>query len=156
MSSAGFNNGTGTAASFSGTFGITIDGSGNLYIGDHQNSCIHKITPAAVVTTVAGLGTQGWRDGRADSAQFFNPSQLVTDGAGNIYVSDTYNNRIRMITSTGQVITLAGTGSAGYAEGPGTSTQIDFPIGITGDFENNDLFICDFQNHRIRKLHLNL
>lgn len=156
MSNSGFTNGTGTAASFSGTFGIAIDGSGNLYVGDHQNSCIRKITPAAVVTTVAGIGTQGWHDGRADSAQFFNPTQLIADPAGNIYVSDTYNNRIRMITATGQVITLAGTGTAGYVEGSGVSAQINFPIGITGDFENSDLFICDFQNHRIRKLHLNL
>lgn len=154
--SSGFTNGTGTSASFSGTFGITIDGSGNLFVGDHQNSCIRKITPAAVVTTVAGIGTQGWHDGRVDSAQFFNPTQLIADAAGNIYVSDTYNNRIRMITATGHVITLAGTGSAGYVEGAGTSAQINFPIGITADFENSDLFICDFQNHRIRKLHLNL
>jgi hypothetical protein len=61
-----------------------------------------------------------------------------------------------MVTTSGQVITLAGTGNAGYAEGPGVSTQLDFPTGITGDFANNDLYICDFQNHRIRKLHLNL
>lgn len=153
---AGFANGTGTSASFSGTFGITIDGSGNLYVGDHQNSCIRKITPAAVVTTVAGMGMQGWRDGQADSAKFFNPTQLIADAAGNLYVSDTYNNRIRMVTTSGQVITLAGTGNAGYVEGAGVSTQLDFPIGITGDFANNDLYICDFQNHRIRKLHLNL
>jgi len=58
---------------------------------------------------------QGWHDSHADSALFFNPTQLITDAAGNIYVSDTYNNRIRMITAAGQVITLAGTGTAGYA-----------------------------------------
>jgi sugar lactone lactonase YvrE len=109
----GFLNGTGTAAEFSAPYGITVDRARNLYIADYGNSVIRKITPAAVVTTYAGTGVQGWNDGPAAAAEFTLPFGVCIDSNGNIYVGDTNNNMVRKITPAGIVSTLAGNGIGG-------------------------------------------
>jgi serine/threonine-protein kinase len=130
---------------------LAIDASGNLYVGEEGNDKIRKITPAAVVTTLAGSGTEGSADGTGAAASFKNPWGLTTDGAGNIYVGDTYNHKIRKVTATGAVTTLAGSGISGYAEGKGTLAVFSFPIGLAIN-SAGDLYVSDGGNHRIRKI----
>lgn len=140
--------GQGTAATFGTPLGITIDGSGNLYVADGQNSNIRKITPSGNVTTLAG-GTYGYADGQGTSAKFFYPNGITVDGNGNLYVSD--NDRIRKITPSGSVTTLAGSGIGGYADGQGTSAQFNNVFGLALD-GNGNLYVTDVSNNRIRKI----
>ena len=103
----GFTNGTGTTAQFNQPYAITIDASGNLYIGDRINNAIRKITPAAGVTTLAGNGTAGTADGTGSAARFNEPLGVTVDGTGNVYVADYINNALRKITPAGVVTTLS-------------------------------------------------
>ena len=94
----GSADGTGAAASFSAPQGITVDNAGNLYVADGGNDLIRKISPAGVVTTIAGSGNQGASNGTGTSASFAGPDGLVVDASGNnLYVADTFNNLIRKI-----------------------------------------------------------
>jgi hypothetical protein len=94
---AGYADGTGLAAQFRANYGgVAVDGSGNVYVADCWNDRIRKITPARVVTTLAG-NTRGYVDGPAAGAQFKQPGSVAVDSSGNIYVADTYNHRIRKI-----------------------------------------------------------
>jgi len=147
-SSEGDADGIGTSAQFFYPRGITTDGT-NLYVADFNNNIIRKIViSTGEVTTLAG-SSQGYADGIGTSAQFFLPSGITTDGT-NLYVADSDNNRIRKIViSTGEVTTLAGS-SYGYADGIGSSAQFYYPDGITTDGTN--LYIADTYNHRIRKI----
>ena len=154
--SASYLDGTGTAAAFNGPLGLAIDAANNIYVSDYRNHRIRKITPAAVVTTIAGTGVPGLNDGAAAQAQFYNPAGLVVDALGNLYIGDTNNHSVRMVTAGAQVITISGNTSSGYAEGNASGARYNFPIGVCADFANNDLIICDMQNNRIRKLHLDL
>ncbi|MDR2482474.1 MAG: hypothetical protein LBD08_02450, partial [Treponema sp.] len=95
---SGFADGTGTAARFNYPSDIVADSVGNLYVADTYNNCIRKITPAGVVSTIAGDSTQGANDGTGTAAQFNWPTGLAIDSAGAIYVADTRNHRIRKIT----------------------------------------------------------
>src|SRR5689334_8095985 len=105
--SEGFADGTGAQASFNTPSGIAIDADGNLYVADTGNNRIRKVTPQGVVTTVAGDGTAGYVDGQAAQARFNGPIGVAVGGDGNIYVADTYNDRIRRISPEGQVTTIA-------------------------------------------------
>jgi serine/threonine-protein kinase len=151
----GSANATGTAASFQNPENGVFDQSGNMYVADYGNNEIRKITPAGVVSTYAGTTTAGWKDGPASQAQFQNPSGLVFDNRGNLYVSDELNNRIRMIDPSGNVSTIAGSGTAGYHDAPGTSAQFNRPIGLAYDSVGAILYVADSRNNVIRMIQLN-
>lgn len=107
--SAGFTDGTGTAAQFNNPYCITMDASGNLFVGDRLNNAIRKITPAGVVTTLAGNGSSGSMDGTGSAASFAEPIGIAITAAGNLYVADYANQKIRKVTPAG-VVTTAVTG----------------------------------------------
>jgi len=150
-STAGYADGTGTAARFSAPQGIAIDSSGNIYVADTGNNRIRKVTPAGVVTSLAGTSTAGYADGTGTAARFSAPQGIAVDSSGNIYVADTGNNRIRKVTPTGVVTTLAGTSTAGYANGTGTAARFNLPQGIAVD-NNGNIYVADTGNNRIRKI----
>jgi sugar lactone lactonase YvrE len=149
-STQGSADGQGTAAQFYRPQGITIDSSGNLYVADKLNNKIRKITPTGLVTTIAGSGAYGLADGQGSAAQFNNPFGIAVDFSNNLYVADTGNHRIRKITPSGLVTTIAGSGQ-GYMDGQGLSAQFNEPVGITTDSLGN-LYVCDAANDRIRKI----
>ena len=148
-SAAGYANGVGTAAQFQYPRGIAIDTSGNLYVADDQDYRIRKISPGGTVTTLAGSGTSGYADGTGAGAMFNGPHGIAVDSSGMIYVIESSNNRIRMITQTGVVTTLAGSGGYGYLDGTGTSAMFNFAHGIAVD-SFGVIYIADSNNNRIR------
>jgi NHL repeat len=149
----GFMDGPDTTAQFSSPTGVTLDGSGNPLVADFSNNRIRMVSPSGDVTTVAGSGTYGFADGAAGTAQFRNPAGIVVDGAGDIYVADLLNHRIRMISS-GLVSTIAGTGAQGFVDGPGASATFQQPIAIAIDPTSGDLLVADLGNHSIRRITL--
>ena len=148
-SSSGNTNGTGTAAKFNSPSGVAVDSSGHVYVGDYNNHRIRKISPAGVVTTFAG-SSSGYMDGTGTAAQFNRPSGVAVDSSGYVYVADTFNHRIRKISPTGVVSTLAGS-SSGYMDGTGTAAQFNNPSGVAVDSSGN-VYVADRINHRIRKI----
>jgi len=103
----GSSDGVGSNALFNTPGGLAVDGSGNVYLADTGNSSIRKVTPAGLVTTLAGLpGVAGFKDGTGSDAWFNQPKALTVDGTGNVFVADTGNASIRLITPAGVVTTL--------------------------------------------------
>lgn len=153
-STEGFADGQGSAARFNTTRGLAVDAGGNIYVADRNNHSIRRITPAGTVTTLAGNGTAGYADGTGAAAQFNNPLSVALDPSGNLYVTDSDNHRIRKISPMGAVSTIAGNGTAGYADGRGAEAQFDRPRGIAVDTKSNFLFVADRTYHRIRKIDL--
>jgi len=152
----GGNNGTsqdgnGAAASFSGLSGLALDATGNAYAAEFGGNRIRKITPAADVTTLAGSGAIGSLDGHGTSATFKTPSSVATDAAGNIYVLEFIGAVVRKITPAGDVTTLAGSGTAGFADGTGTAASFGQAYGIATDAAGN-IYVADSSNNRIRKI----
>ncbi len=146
----------GASAQLNSPSGVAVDGAGNLYIADSDNHRIRKISPDGTVTTVAGTGTGGSSagDGSPTGAQLLYPRDVVVDQAGNLYIADTLNHRIRKLSSDGTTITtIAGTGTGGSSTGDGSPTGIQLfrPNGLALDTTGN-LYIADTNNHRIRKL----
>jgi len=135
--------------------GVAVDGSGNLYVADLNNNRIRKVSPAGIITNVAGNGTAGFSGdgGPASSAQVSSPWGVAVDGAGNLYIADSNNHRIRKVSSSGIIITVAGGGAGIFSGdgGPATSAAISLPYGVAVDGTGN-LCIADFFNHRIRKV----
>ena len=147
----GFADGAGAAASFNTPSALALGPDGNLYVADTGNNRIRKITPEGNVSTVAGDGTAGYVDGPAAQAQFNGPVGLAVSRGGDIYVADTYNDVIRMITTEGQVTTIAGGGTPGYADGEQKLALFDTPSGIIV-VENSSLIVADTGNRRLRKI----
>ncbi|MDC7123930.1 MAG: hypothetical protein PQJ46_00085 [Spirochaetales bacterium] len=147
---AGSVNGTGTDARFDSPWGITTDGT-NLYVSDSANNMIRKIViSSGVVTTLAGSTEPGSADGIGTDARFHSPWEITTDGT-NLYVADCDNNMIRKIViSSGVVTTLAGSTTAGSADGTGTAASFHSPCGITTD--GTSLYVADYDNNMIRKI----
>lgn len=147
----GYAEGLGKAASFNTPSGLAIDGAGNLYVADTGNNAIRKINPDGKVSTLAGDGLAGDKDGLGAAARFNGPVGVAVDADGAVYVTDTYNDRIRRIAPNGDVTTIAGGGRAGKADGPAAQALFDAPTGLAVA-ANGDLYIADTGNHAIRKL----
>lgn len=139
----GSNDGTGSAARFNSPTDIAIDSANNLYVVETDNHTVRKITPGAVVTTLAGMpGVSGFRDGPGGQALFYQPRGVAVDQAGNVFVADRLNRRIRMITPDGVVTTFAGSGVAGHKDGTGTAATFGAVAGMGVDTSDN-LYVCD-------------
>ena len=155
----GNDDGTGTAASFNTANGLTLDQSGNLVIADYVSNIIRKMTPAGLVSTYAGTTAPGYRDDLVGAAIFNNPSHMITDYAGNIYVSDSRNDRIRKISTGGVVTTVVGSPVFGsnrgddIGNGDPTKAKLYNPVGLAYDKFAN-LYIADEHNNKIKKLAL--
>jgi len=147
----GFADGTGTQAAFHTPSGIAIDRDGNLYVADTGNHAIRKVTPQGVVTTVAGNGRPGFRDGAARDAQFDGPIGVAVGKDGSLWIADTYNDRIRRIAPDGTVSTVAGGALPGLRDGVGSDAMFDTPAGIAVDRRGHAL-VADLMNHAIRRV----
>jgi sugar lactone lactonase YvrE len=152
---AGSADGTGNAARFNQPEGVATDRTGNLYVADSVNRTIRKITASGIVTTLAGsAGNRGSTDGTGGAARFDSPAAVATDGDGNVYVSEMFNNTIRKITPSGAVTTLAGVPGffkTGSADGTGSAARFTNPAGIATDRDGN-IYVADWVNATIRKI----
>jgi uncharacterized repeat protein (TIGR01451 family) len=156
---SGSTDGPGAVARFSNPADLAIDSTGNLYVADNLNSTIRKIVLGSSVrdisvSTFAGTaGVVGSNNGTGAAASFNGPYGLSVDGAGNVYVADTYNHTIRKITSARVVSTFAGAaGIHGAADGTGSAAQFNTPTDVTVDSAGTLLYVADYGNNEIRKI----
>jgi len=150
---SGSADGTGSAARFNWPDSVAVDGAGNVYVADENNSTVRKVTPGGMVTTLAGLaGGPGSADGTESAARFNRPLGVAVDSAGNVYVADCANDTIRKVTPAGGVTTLAGlAGAQGSADGTGSAARFYSPGGVAVDSTGN-VYVADSYNHAIRKI----
>jgi hypothetical protein len=148
----GFRDGTGANAVFNLPTSVAVDSTGNVYVADTLNHLIRKVTPAGVVTTLAGgAGLVGSADGTGTAARFYAPTGVAVDSADNVYVADTYNNTIRKITPARVVTTLGGMpGNIGTANGTGSDARFSNPAGLAVDGDGN-VYVADYYFNTIRK-----
>jgi len=142
----------------SGVSGLAVDSSGNLYISDGNNHVVRKVNSAGIITTVAGNGTGGYLGDnvQATATSLFYPGGIAVDSAGNLYIADASNNRVRKVNTAGIITTVAGNGNVVYSGDnmPATATAVDRPDGITVDSEGN-LYISESSDSRVRKVGTN-
>jgi sugar lactone lactonase YvrE len=139
-------------------WGVAADTLGNLYIADTSNQRIRKVNKDGIISTVAGNGSYGFSGdgGPAAQARLYEPSGVAIGALGDVYIADTYNNRVRRIDPSGIITTVAGNGTYGYSGdgGPATSASLSHPDGLTLDASGN-IYISDTYNHHIRKVDTN-
>ncbi len=152
-------------AQLSGPRGLAVDGSGNLFIADFDNNMVRKISASGIIITVAGNGVAGFSgdSGRATSAQLNGPWGVAVDRTGNLFIADSANNRIRRVSPSGIITTVAGNGSSPPDSftptvvgdgGPAISAELSHPSGLAVDTAGN-LYIADTYDNAIRKVSLN-
>lgn len=155
--SAGYSGdgGIATSAALSSPFGVAADSAGNVYIADFNNVRIRKVSPTGTITTFAGTGVAGFSGdgGQATSAMLNRPSKVSVDGAGNVYIVDSGNSRIRKVTPNGIINSIAGNGNAGESGDGGlaTSASLNYPEDVTADAAGN-LYIADGDGSTVRKV----
>lgn len=147
----GYADGHGAAAAFHTPSALAVDAHGTLYVADTGNHAIRRITPDGAVTTLAGDGTAGFRDGAAAQARFHAPMGVAVDAGGRVFVADTWNDRIRVIEPDGQVRTLAGADRPGFHNGWGGQARFDTPtaLAVAGD---GTLWVADTGNRALRRI----
>lgn len=145
--------GPASSAQLNGPFGLAVDTAGNLYIADANNNCIRRVSANGAITTVAGNTARGFLgDGSPARDAWLNaPEGVTVDSASNLYIADTYNNRIRKVTSDGKINTVAGSGNEIFAgdDGPAIDAGMGLPPDVAVDRLGN-LYIADFGGSRIR------
>jgi len=146
--------GPATQAKLNKPYSVAVDAYGNIYIADTENERIRKVTPDGIINTIAGNGTQGFKDGPALQAEFSSPAGIAVDASGSVYIADKSNFRIRKLLPSGNVVTIAGSGSPGYS-GVGvaaTSAALYFPLGVGLDPSTGNVYVADSQNQVVREL----
>jgi trimeric autotransporter adhesin len=151
----GGDGGQATSAQLNYPSGVAVDSAGSIFISDSSNNCIRRISSSGIITTIAGNGTTGFSGdgGQATSAQLNSPNGVSVDSAGNLLIGVSINNRVRKVSPSGIITTVAGNGSGGYGGDGGLAAlaQIYLPYGVAEDSAGN-LFIAEFLNSRIRKV----
>jgi len=147
--------GTSTGASINGGFGVTFDGSGNLYIAEHYNNIIRKVSSIGIISTIAGTGSGSFSGdgGQATAAELNYPGSVAFDNFGNLFIADELNFRIRMITPAGIISTYAGIGTGGFSGdgGPATAAMIENSNELKFDALWH-LILSDNNNNRVREI----
>jgi streptogramin lyase len=164
VNSGGYNGGyagdggPATNAELNLPFGLVIDSSGNLYIGDGNNNCVRRVDTNGIITTVVGNATGGFsgNSGPATNASLNGVQGVAMDGQGNLYVADSLNCRIRKIDTNGIITTFAGNGTNAYSgdNGPATNASLSTPQGIAFDGTGN-LYVADTDNNVVRRVDTN-
>jgi trimeric autotransporter adhesin len=149
------DNGPATKAAVNQPYGVALDAAGNLYIADTLDNAVRKVSADGTITTIAGFGSPGFAGdgGPAIQAKLNGPRGVAVDTAGNVYVADSGNHRVRRIDSTGTIVTIAGNGNTDFAPGDsaGTSSTLSDPRGVAVD-RNGNVYIADTGHNRIRKV----
>jgi trimeric autotransporter adhesin len=147
--------GQATSASINAPEGLALDAAGNLYIADTNDNAIRKVTPDGLITTIAGNGLTGFAGdgGLATRAQLNRPRAVAVDSAGNVYVADTGNHRVRRVDTAGNIATIAGNGATDFLpdDSAGINSSLSDPRGVAVDSEGN-VYISDTGHNRVRKL----
>jgi hypothetical protein len=147
--------GSATSAKLNTPYQVTVDAAGNIYIGDYSNNRIRKVNTSGTISTIAGTGTAGYTGdgGAATSATLNGPASIIMDGSGNLYFTESGNNVVRKINTSGIISTIAGTGVAGYSGigGAATSAQLNFGAGGIAIDGSQNIYISETNNNRIRK-----
>ena len=148
----GWQDGPADQARFNQPLAVAVDGNGNVYVADSENHRIRKISSAGQVSTLAGSGIPTLINGQGQAAAFQRPGGIAVDNRGNVYVGDTGNNSVRMISPSAMVSTLAGNMAGGYVDGPTAGARFLRPAGVAVEPGGGLVYVADSGNSRIRKI----
>ena len=151
-SSAGYLDEQDLKAKFDQPYDVAVDAAGVLYVADFNNNRIRKIATDGKVTTLTGDGTQGLKSGKGTAAWHNRPAGIVTDGTGNLFVTNRYSYAVQKIDKDLNVTTFAGNGAAGDTDGKGTAARFNQPIGLAIHKATKELYVAGYNSFRVRKI----